>query len=262
MAKKPLSRDVDFADDDEDSDPAKRCTFRNQSRSSIIVLIVGGFVFGLINTAVLAKLLLPSLSAAREPAKRAQCVNNLKQIGLALHNYHDAHNAFPDNIKDAAGQPLLSWRVVLLPYLEEEKLYSEFHLNEPWDSPHNQQLLSRIPYCFRCPSEKDLKPGETVYQSFAGPQAMMDGKPTRIRDFTDGISNTIVVAESNRTVPWSQPADIPFTLNGPSPSVGSAHPGGFNALLGDGSVKHIKSAIPPGTLRALITKNGDEQVSP
>src|SRR5208337_936304 len=103
-------------------------------------------------TPVLIALLLPAVQSAREAARRAQCVNNIKQIMLAMHNYISANNAFPRDITDKNGKPLLSWRVAILPYVEQGVLFDKFKLDEPWDSPHNQELLKYMPLVYQCPS--------------------------------------------------------------------------------------------------------------
>src|SRR5438477_2970944 len=103
--------------------------------------------------AVLIALLLPAVQSAREAARRAQCVHNLKQIGLAMHNYRSANDAFPmPAITDKNGKPLLSWRVAILPFIEQGELYNKFHTDEPWDSPHNKALLKEMPPTYLCPS--------------------------------------------------------------------------------------------------------------
>ena len=118
--------------------------------------------------AVLIALLLPAVQAAREAARRIQCVNNLKQLGLAMHNYHDANGFFPQDSVDAkTGKPLLSWRVHLLPYMEEALLYQSFKLDEPWDSEHNIKLLDKLPKVF-APTRVKAKAGETFYRGFGG----------------------------------------------------------------------------------------------
>ena len=105
--------------------------------------------------AVLIALLLPAVQAAREAARRSQCVNNLKQIGLAMHNYHAQQNKFPGAaITNKQGKPLLSWRVAILPLLDQQGLYEKFKLDEPWDSPHNRALLTSI--LFRLPSSEPI----------------------------------------------------------------------------------------------------------
>jgi prepilin-type processing-associated H-X9-DG protein len=215
---------------------------------------------------VLVGLLLPAVQAAREAARRAQCVNNLKQMGLAMHNYVSANDHFPGPaITGKDGKPLLSWRVAILPYIEQKLLYDKFKLDEPWDSPHNKALIDEMPRTFACPSRANLKPGETTYRAFVGPGAMFEkGKETALADITDGTMNTIVIVESTDAAPWTKPdADLPFDPAA-KPSLfgaGSPHPGGFNALFADGSVRFIKSSISLQVFRALITRAGGEVVN-
>lgn len=206
-------------------------------------------------------LLLPAVQSAREAARRTQCVNNLKQIGLAFHNYHSVNNRFPAHaIYSKDGKPLLSWRVAILPFIEQQALYEEFHLDEPWDSPHNRPLMDRMPAIYACPSSPPSK-GMTPYQGAVGPRAMFEGKVgVGLADVTDGTSNTILVAETRIPVRWTEPADIPFDPVGEPPVIGSNHPGGANTLFGDGSVKFIKATINPIVLRALFSRNGGEVI--
>src|SRR4051794_12988968 len=94
---------------------------------------------------------------------------NLRRIGAAFHGYGTDHDAgWADDIADKTGRPLLSWRVVLLPYLGEQKLYEEFRLNEPWDGEHNKKLIEKMPGVY-APVRGRAKVGETVYQRFVGP---------------------------------------------------------------------------------------------
>src|SRR5262249_27633770 len=121
---------------------------------------------------ILAGLMLPAVQSSREAARRAQCTNNLKQIMLAMHNFHRANNKFPGDIIDKDGKPLLSWRVALLPYLEAQDLYNRFKLDEPWDGPHNKELLKEMPRLFTCPDRVKAEPFTTTYRGFSGPGAM------------------------------------------------------------------------------------------
>jgi prepilin-type processing-associated H-X9-DG protein len=218
---------------------------------------------------VLVALLLPAVQAAREAARRSQCVNNLKQIGLAMHNYHNAFGALPGAaIVDKQGKPLLSWRVAILPFIEQQALYNKFKLDEPWDSPHNKELIQYMPTVYACPSRgPDGEPGMTPYQAFSGPGALFGpGKPNRFAEVLDGLSNTLMVVEANRAVTWTKPDDLPFDEAPnfrPAPlfGAGSKHTGGFNALMGDGSVRFIKTSVSMQVLRALITKAGGEVVA-
>jgi prepilin-type processing-associated H-X9-DG protein len=212
---------------------------------------------------VLVALLLPALQAAREAARRAQCMNNLKQIGIAMHMYHDAYNTFPGNIRDKSGKPLLSWRVAILPYMEENALYEKFRLDEPWDSPHNRELLKYMPKSYICPSRPPAGDQATTYRAFTGNGAIFDERgPTRIAQIRDGTSNTILVVEASEAVPWTKPDDIPFQPDRPENlfGAGSSHPGGFNALFCDGSVRFIKTTIDLDVLKALITRDGGEVI--
>jgi hypothetical protein len=215
-------------------------------------------------SAVLIALLLPAVQSAREAARRAQCVNNLKQIGLAMHNYHQANGALPKPaITDKDGKPLLSWRVAILPYIEQQGLYNRFKLDEPWDSPHNRELIKEIPPTYVCPSRPQTEPGLTTYRAFVGPGALFEnGKATGFQDVTDGLSNTLMVVESQEAVPWTKPDDLTFDPAAP-PSLygaGSLHPGGFNVLISDGSVRFFKLTISPQVFKALITRAGGEVV--
>jgi prepilin-type processing-associated H-X9-DG protein len=221
-------------------------------------------------TPVLIALLLPAVQSAREAARRAQCVNNLKQIALATHNYASATGGFPAAaILDPQGKPLLSWRVSLLPYLDQNALYQKFKLDEPWDSPHNRELLRYMPTVYGCPSRNlASEPGQTAYRVFSGPTALIHPtRPTQLADVTDGLSNTLMVVESSQAVPWTKPDDLvtddvapPGANPTPHLGAGSHHPGGFNAAFGDGSVRFLKLSVNPQTFRALITKSGGEVV--
>lgn len=240
-------------------------------------IIIGALSVVLMLPAVLVALLLPAVQAAREAARRAQCTNNLKQIGLAMHNFHDSHNAFPAQaITDADGNPLLSWRVAILPFIEQQGLYQQFHLDEPWDSPHNRGLLAQMPAVYACPSSmppNERSQGLTHYQVIAGPGTAFDpARQTqsapgttlgiRLNEVPDGTSNTILVMEGANPVEWTRPDDLPYQPNGPMPALGSKHPGGENALMMDGSVRFFKQAVSEAVLRALFTRAGGEVIPP
>lgn len=201
----------------------------------------------------------------REASGRSRCVNNLKQIALALHNYHSAHNSFPPAFRaDKAGKPLLSWRVLILPYLEQDELYKRFHLDEPWDSPHNLPLAAKIPPFFACPESAGARSGQsalTTYLTPRGPATLFPGtQPVRIQDITDGTSNTIMVVDvpSEQAVVWTRPDDWDV---GPEPRLKPQHADGTNVAIGDGSVRFFKASIKPALLRKLLTRNGGEVIS-
>jgi hypothetical protein len=207
----------------------------------------------------LVGLLLPAVQKVREAAARAQSQNNLKQIGISFHNYASAYNdQIPIWGTDAKGQPvksldakpLLSWRVQILPYIEQQALYNQFKHNEPWDSEHNMKLIPLMPKTYAVPGASKAKPGETHYQMVIGPSVMRPG--FKIGNIPDGTSNTIAVAEAAEPVIWTKPDDVmipgkemPQNLK---KKFGGLFPGGFNAAMWDGSVRFISNSVREQTL--------------
>jgi hypothetical protein len=207
----------------------------------------------------------------RTAAERTVSQNNLKQIMLALHNQHDAYGMFlvPGTgamgipIYDPSAKPLLSWRVSILPFIEQNELYSQFKQDEPWDSEHNKKLIGKMPKIFAPPAGAKTPPGHTHYQLIVGPAAVQPS--LRIVQITDGTSNTLSVVEAAKPVIWTKPDDIFIpTKEMPSDlkkSFGGLFVGGFNSGLWDGSVRWIEfGKISDKTLWALITPNGGEDV--
>jgi len=201
---------------------------------------------------------------ARGNAARQVSVNNLKQIALAFHGYHDAHKGFPPAFTtNAKGRPLLSWRVYLLPYIEQEALFRQFKLDEPWDSPHNKKLAEIVVPIYKSPMSPDLAPGKTTYLVPVGPKSIFgDPKTLDIRNITDGTSNTILVVEANskRAVYWSQPEDYPIDQKDLLAGLVNKDAKGFNAGFADGSVRWIDQRIRLDSLRGLLTATGGENV--
>jgi hypothetical protein len=198
--------------------------------------------------------------------------NNLKLIGVAYHNMEAANAELPPpaicSKKD--GKPLLSWRVAMLPYLEQENLYRQFKLDEPWDSEHNKKLLPLMPRVYLVPRVGSQEPGMTHYQAFVGPGAAWELKPNPNKyygaagasfpaSFTDGTSNTIIVAEAATAVPWTAPQDLPFDQGPLLPRLG-VFKGGFQVLLGDGSTAFLSQNLSEVTLRAAVTARGGESL--
>jgi hypothetical protein len=210
--------------------------------------------------AIAASALTPSLSKIQESAYRGKTQNNLKQIGLAMHNYHDVNNGLPAAaIVDKKGKPLLSWRVAVLPYIEQDNLYKQFKLDEPWDSEHNKKLIPMMPKTYAIPAKVKVKPGHTNYRVLVGNGAMFD--PIQITGFaniTDGLSNTWMVVESEESVEWTKPEDFDFDPAKALPKFGKFFRGGFNVLLGDGSVRYFKAV--PKFAKEWITRSGGEVV--
>jgi prepilin-type processing-associated H-X9-DG protein len=249
--------------------PAARPT-GGSSNVGIVLTIVAVCFFGFFSCGgVLVALLLPAVQAAREAARRSQCSNNLKQIALAFHNYHDVYGSFPPAyLPDEDGRPMHSWRVLLLPFLEQQALYGMYDFSEPWDSPVNAMVTSTAIPVFQCPSDPTATGPTTNYMVITGPGTVFEGsQSTSIREIPDGTSNTLLVVEVGATgTNWAEPVDLdagsltlPFAQGG---QPGSYHPGGINAALCDGSVRFLSDTLSPSVLHALITRAGGETIGP
>jgi hypothetical protein len=208
---------------------------------------------------VAAAMMAPAVGKLREAAVRGQSANNLKQIGIALHNYHDVHNGLPPAaIVDKKGKPQLSWRVMVLPYIEQDNLYRQFKLDEPWDSDNNKKLIDMMPKTYALPN-KMSKPGHTHYRVLVGNGAMFDWvQATTFAQITDGLSNTWMVVEAEEGVPWTKPDELEFNPKGDLPKFGKYFKGGFHVLNGDGSVRFFREV--PKMTKERITKDGGEVV--
>lgn len=217
---------------------------------------------------ILIALLLPAVQAARSVARQTDSMNNMKQIGVAMHNYHEVHGCFPPAITyDEQGRPMHSWRVLLLPYLDgTEALYDQYDFDQPWDSVENQPLLGQIPSTYQA-TPPNADPTTTGYVVIVGRETMFppDGV-TRVRDVTDGLSNTILTVEqTNSGIPWTEPRDLDFdsmdlvigdsSANGPRGSIsGKAHLG-----MADGSVLRLSDHdVTAESLKSMITPAGGE----
>jgi hypothetical protein len=199
-----------------------------------------------------------------EGAQRTVSINNLKQIGLAMHNYLAVHNHFP--VSDGAGEdgkPKLSWRVHILPFLEQQTLYEQFKLDEPWDSEHNKKLIEKMPKVYAAPGSKVAGEHKTNYLVVEGKDALLPpGKEIKPADITDGFSNTAMVLEvdDKLAVVWTNPDDFEPKKDNPLDGVVGLRNGKFLLLLADGSVRTPPASIDKETVRALFTRAGGETV--
>jgi Protein of unknown function (DUF1559) len=180
-------------------------------------------------------------------------------VSLALLDYESAHGHLPPAVVYGYdGQPLYSWRVLVLPYIEQDALYKQFHLDEPWDSPHNIALLEKMPHTYEAPGSKKSKvpPYHTVCHVFVGKGTAFEGREgLRSHDFPNGTSNTLLVIEAGEPVPWTKPADLVYDPDGPLPELPLLFRDGFRMAFADGSTRWVKKEISEATLRAIITRN-------
>jgi uncharacterized protein (TIGR03067 family) len=196
-------------------------------------------------------------------AQKAQSSNNLKQMALASHSYHDTYKHLPGPaITDKQGKPLLSWRVAILPFVEEADLYRQFKLDEPWDSEHNKKLLEKMPKLYEPVRGKTKQPYTTYYQAFVGPgTAFEPNMRLRLLDFPDGTSNTVLLVEAGEAVPWTKPEDVPFDPKKKDlPKLGGLFPDGFHIAMADGTVTWVSRNFDPGTLRLAIIRNDGQPI--
>jgi hypothetical protein len=215
---------------------------------------------------------------------RMRSTNNLHQMALAMHSYHDANGYLPPaqgygptglggvgpTAPPGAERPKVSWRVLILPYIEEGYLYKQYNFDEGWDGPNNSRLLTMMPKVYQLPGDTAAPPGYTYYQVVVSPQsatphALFTTDPNAkvtlpMLTNMDGTSNTLMIAEAATPVPWTKPDDIQFDPNGPPPRLGTHYSGGCNAVTADGAVHFLPGTISPTTLKALITRDGGEMV--
>ncbi|QEL20090.1 DUF1559 domain-containing protein [Limnoglobus roseus] len=211
-------------------------------------------------------LMLPAVQKVREAAARAKSSNNLKQLAIAFHAYHDVNGKMPTNVYDKNGKAMLSWRVHLLPYVEQDNLYKQFKLDEPWDSDNNKKLIEKMPKVFEVPNARATEVGKTFYQGFTcakgtSPRSWFINDPaarTSFANITDGTSNSIMIVEAAEAVEWTKPADVVYDPKKDVPKLGGHSSGGFSVAMGDGSVRFIRDTIAQTALKAAITIDGGE----
>jgi hypothetical protein len=212
---------------------------------------------------------MPNGNAAAVASDTQRVVNHLKHLTLAWHNHHAVFGAFP--LQERRTDPPnskrtgLSWRVTLLPYLDEAALYKQFHLDEPWDSPHNKALISHLPEVYRPANAKLAALGKTKVMAPVGDQLITrkSDRPTRFADITDGTSNTIQLVETDdeHAVTWTKPDDLNVDLAKPLTGLAIRPPGGFLVAMSDGSVHFLHATLKPEKVAGLLTRAGGEPVS-
>jgi hypothetical protein len=191
----------------------------------------------------------------------------LGSVNVAFHSYESTHGHLPPAaVCGPDGTPLLSWRVLLLPYLEHDKLFDEFHLDEPWDSEHNRPLLDRMPRLYQVHHQRHVTapPHHTVLKVFVGPGTPFEpGAKVTLTpaDFPDGLDNTLLFVEAGDPVPWTKPDDIPFDPNQPLGLRGLFRHT-FRAIAVESGYLNVRHDCDEAALRAAVTRNGGERVPP
>ncbi len=195
-------------------------------------------------------------SVSGNTARDSISMNNIKQIMLAMHMFHDVHQRFPPQaLADSTGKKLLSWRVMILPYIEQNELYKQFHMDEPWDSEHNRTLIDKMPTIYKTPGlNKDNSKTRYVVPLTAKSIFGRPGAACRIFDITDGTSNTIAIVESmaERSVIWTKPDDFVVDAENPINGLAESDRESFIAGFADGSVRRLKTSAKKSTLLNLF----------
>lgn len=261
-----------FEDDDDHDRPRRR---KSGGGSGLLIgLLIGGGVLVLLCAGLLVGGFFYARSKVQDAAGRMVSSNNLKQLSLAMRNYESANSSLPlPSLTGPGDRNGLSWRAGLLPYVEQESVFRMLNTNERWDSPTNSRAATVAVQTFITPNDPETAPGtgRTRYRVFVGGGAMFEwdkktkffGKEDeRTAVVTDGLANTIMIAEAAEAVPWPKPQELEYSPNGPLPQLGPPDRDTFLVAMGDGSVRPVKKDIKESTLRALITRGGGEVVPP
>jgi hypothetical protein len=203
----------------------------------------------------------PALFSARRAARQVQSMNNLRNLAIAMLNHEAVHRTLPAAfISNDEGKPLLSWRVKILPYLDQAPLYEQFHLDEPWDSEHNKKLISAMPEVF-APVRPAAESGLTHYQTIRGKDTLFPGKdPTELSSVPDGMSNTILIVEADKPTIWTKPDDFEYDPDDPLKGLEGVRESGFLAVFADGHTLLITPDIDPEMLRRMFNKSDGQPV--
>lgn len=240
------------------------------STGMIILLVFGGLGAAAMMATIAFVALFPAIGAARTMVHKRSCESNLIQIGIALRAYEAAHGTLPPAyIPDATGKPMHSWRVLLLPFLNEQGLYARYDFDEPWDGPNNLQLVAYMPDVYGCPADPDARTlGETSYMVITGAETFFpDAEPTSINRAQDDLTTSILVVETQVTgVTWLNPRDLKadrmqYVVNGGfGQEMGSHHAEGAHVLLADGTVLFLDDATPADYIEGMATRSGNEPI--
>jgi hypothetical protein len=240
-----------------------------QSIQLMIVLLIASLLLAGIFGWVAVTLIVPRLTRFAS-SQSLQTAANLARIGAALQAYHQTHGRFPPAyLTDDQGVPIHSWRVLILPYLDESVLYAAYRFDEPWDGPSNSRLVSRMPTVFASPSDvADPSIGVTSFLAITGTGTLFPPDASASRsDVLDRLEDTILVVESAESeISWLEPEDLlvsrmSFQLNqAPRLSIRTRDSSSPHVLRADGTVRRLRASTPARTVQGMTTINGLEVI--
>ena len=250
--------------------PQPVLTRKSQQRSvvQVVALIVGGVAAMAVLFGALIAFVLPAIRSRQLNNYHNQSSIHLQRIGEAMRAYHKDYGSYPPAyVADSNGRPMHSWRVLLLPYLDETDLHARYDFNKPWDE-QDLEIESRIPGVYTSPADGTSgDEGHTSFVVIVGRRTLFPGAgTTRSTQVRDGLSGTIMVVERhNSEIPWHQPNDLrsekmQFQVNGRGPEVASNHAGGAWVLMADGKTCFVRDRLSPDYLQSLTTIDGGERV--
>jgi hypothetical protein len=236
---------------------------RSNSTAIIIIAVLGALLLmALVCGGILLALLLPAVSAARGAARQQMAANHMKMIGLGIHNDHASFQQLPAAAAvDSSGGPLWSWRVALLPFLEESATWDRWQQDQRWDSEANRALWVPMPANYIPVDTSNPAADQTHVFAIRHPLSLMSGEPNlAFKDCSDGLSNTILaVYLTSRTTSWAAPEDLSLQeLQGEFANL--SPPQAIVVLFGDGSVRRFSSPLDPATIEAMVTRNAGDIV--
>jgi hypothetical protein len=206
------------------------------------------------------------VDASMKSAQMKERLVKFRNMSTAILTYESVKKHYPSAaVVDKTGRPLLSWRVAILPHLGQEELYRQFHLDEPWDSPHNRMLLEKMPEIYADPDRQlhELNvAGKTTYQVPVAPETIFhnSAEGTTVRDVTDGTVKTILIVEVEpaKAVEWTRPADWEVNVQEPLAGVQRKDRRSIAVAFADGHIETIPVNVDFKKLRGLLTRNGGE----
>lgn len=215
--------------------------------TAVVLVVIGGLI----------AILIPAVMSARQAARRSQQSNNFKQIGLALHNFHDTYKCFPSAVRrDDLGRPLSSWRFQILPFLEAIMVHVQF--GERWDDPVNRWLMDGWHRCYCLYQDRDsTEAGKTNIVAITGPgTAFEEGRTFGLADTN---RNTILAVEViGVDTYWMEPGDLHID-HIPDNLTAGPEGDGFHVLFADGTVWFLKAEVPLDDVKKFFTLEGARQ---